>query len=118
MKKISVLIFCCLSFNIAAQQLPPLQDRANAVGVQRSALCWISSVYIQGAMSANPSIANSSVVAEFAKDLQGIYNSYGVLLVGQNSFNQVIKNTGDYFKIQSESKKIEIWRMRQEAWKG
>ena len=69
MKIISAIFLSCLSLNIAAQQLPPLKDRANAVGVQRSALCWISSVYIQGAMSANPSIPNSSATAEFARDL-------------------------------------------------
>ena len=118
MKKLSALIFILFSINIAAQQLPPLRERANSVGVQKSALCWISTVYIQGAMSANPSVPNAAATAEFARDLQGIYNSYGDVLVGQNTFNQLVRNAGDYFKSQSEPKKIEIWRMCQEAWKG
>ena len=113
-------VCCVLLFGIselAAQQLPQLRDRARAVGTEKSALCWMASVFVQGAMTGSD-VPNAQQTVEFAQNLTNIYNQYGVLLVGQEQFNQTIRNLGGRFKSLPEAEKVKTWQMCTTAWQG
>lgn len=117
MKKIVlvlVLVFANFSNGIA-NDLLPLEVRAKKVGLEDSGTCWIASVFAQGVFTGNP---DQQQLLEFAQNLQGIYNSYGVFLVGQQEFNRVLQRKSSGWKALSEQQHIATWKQCTELWQA
>ena len=113
--KLSFLTMSLLSSVSMAADLPPTSVRAQKVGLDRSATCWIASVFAQGVFNGKP---NMKADLEFAQNLTGIYNSYGVILAGQTEFNNLIKTKTPAWKAGTFDQQVAVWKNCTEIWKG
>ena len=117
MKRIAVgfvLIFAHFADAWSADLLP-LEVRAKSVGLENSATCWMASVFAQGVFTGNP---DQQQLLEFAQNLQGIYNSYGDFLVGQQEFNRVLQRKSSAWKALSEQQRVATWKQCTELWQA
>ena len=118
MKKLTkniLFTYFCLHFTCFAQELSPKNIRAQKVGLENSATCWIASVWAQGLFNGKPNLKDN---LELAKDLTEIYNGYGVLLVGQESFNNVAKSKAAVWKTMTLDDQGAIWKQCTSLWQA
>ncbi len=117
MKKITVVFVLLFSQFATAwsADLLPLEVRAKSVGLENSATCWMASVFAQGVFTGNP---DQQQLLEFAQNLQGIYNSYGDFLVGQQEFNRVQQRKSPGWKVLSEQQQVDTWKQCTELWQA
>ena len=115
MIKIILLAFFCTQLACFAQELPPKNIRAQKVGLDNSATCWVASVWAQGVFIGKPNLKDNF---DMAKDLTDIYNGYGVLLVGQESFNNVVKSKTAVWKTMTLDDQTPIWKQCTTLWQA
>ena len=113
--KLSFFILSLLSTVSMAADLPPTSIRAQKVGLDRSATCWIASVFAQGVFTGKPNMKDD---LEFAQNLTNIYNSYGVILAGQTEFNNLLKTKSPDWKAGTFDQHVAVWKNCAEIWKG